>query len=126
NLDPDTIVIDKILARECFPDSDPLGQTFVTDDSSEKNVHTIVGVVDTIRCFAAPGPVKGTVYTRGTEYSKWAVFLVRTDGDPMRLAPAIRELVSQLEKDKVIKTTIWTFWITLCPDFGRCWRRGAS
>jgi putative ABC transport system permease protein len=76
----------------------------VTDDSSEKNVHTIVGVVDTIRCFAAPGPVMGTVYTRGTEYSQWAVFMVRTDGDPMRLAPAIRELVAQLEKDQVIRT----------------------
>ncbi len=45
----------------------------------------------------------GTVYTRGTEYSKWAAVLVRTDGDPMRLAPAIRELVAELEKDQVIK-----------------------
>jgi len=104
DLDPDAIVIDETLARECFPDSDPLGQTFVTDDPSAQNVHTIVGVVDTIRCFAAPGPVKGTVYTRGTEYSKWAAFLVRTDGDPMRLVPAIRELVAQLEKGQVIST----------------------
>jgi putative ABC transport system permease protein len=104
DLDPDAIVIDKTLARECFPDSDPLGQTLVTDDSPGQNVHTIVGVVDTIRCFAAPGPVMGTVYTRGTEYSKWAAFLVRTDGDPMRLAPAIRRLVAELEKDQVIKT----------------------
>ncbi len=102
DLDSDAIVIDETLARECFPDSDPLGQTFVTDDSSGQHVHTVVGVVDTIRCFAAPGPVMGTVYTRGTAYSVWAVVLVRTDGDPMRLAPAIREIVSELEKDKVI------------------------
>jgi putative ABC transport system permease protein len=46
----------------------------------------------------------GTVYTRGEDYSKSALFLVRTDGDPMRLAPAIRELVAQLEKDRVIRT----------------------
>ncbi len=102
DLDPEAIVIDETLARECFPDSDPLGQTFIADDSSGQHVHTIVGVVDTIRCFAAPGPVMGTVYTRGTEYSQKAALLIRTDGDPMRLAPAIREVVSGLEKGKVI------------------------
>lgn len=102
DLAPNTIVIDKTLARACFPDSDPLGQSLVPDDPSGQKAHTIIGVVDTIRCFNAPGPVMGTVYTRGTEYSKWATFLVRTDGDPMRLAPAIRELVAQLEKDQVI------------------------
>ncbi len=100
--DPDAIVIDEILARECFGDSDPLGQTFVTEDSTGQHPHTIVGVVDTIRCLAASGPVKGTIYARHTEYFQWATILVRTDGDPMRLAPAIRDLVSQLEKDKVI------------------------
>ena len=100
--DPDAIVIDETLARECFPGSDALGQTLVRDDSSGQRVHTIIGVVDTIRCFAAPGPVMGTVYTRGTEYAQKATLLIRTDGDPMRLAPAIREVVSGLDKDKVI------------------------
>ncbi len=104
DLDLDAIVIDETLARECFPDSDPLGQTFVTGDAAEQKSHTVVGVVSTIRCFDAPGPVMGTVYTRGTEYSRRAVLLVRTDGDPMRLAPAIREVVAQLEKDQVIGT----------------------
>ncbi len=100
--DSDAIVIDETLARECFGDSDPLGQTFITEDSSGQKAHTIVGVVGTIRCFAAPGPVMGTVYTRGTEYRQKAALLIRTDGDPMRLAPAIREVVSGLERDKVI------------------------
>jgi putative ABC transport system permease protein len=76
----------------------------VTDDEAGQKSHTVVGVVDTIRCFDAPGPVVGTVYTRGTEYEKWATVLVRTDGDPMRLAPAIREIVAQLETDQVIGT----------------------
>ena len=102
--DPNAIVIDETLARECFSDSNPLGQTFVMDDWSGQHVHTVVGVVDTIRSFAAPGPVMGTVYTQGTEYLKWATVLVRTDGAPMRLVPAIRELVAELEKDQVIRT----------------------
>jgi len=101
--DPNAIVIDETLARECFPDGNPLGQTFVMDDWSGQHVHTVAGVVGTIRSFAAPGPVMGTVYTRGTEYSKWAAVLVRTDGDPMRLVPAIRRLVAELERDQVIR-----------------------
>jgi len=103
DLDPDAIVIDETLARECFPESDPLGQTLVMEDGSGRHVHTIVGVVDTIRSFAAPGPTMGTVYAQGTEYLKWATLVVRTDGDPMRLAPAIREVVAGLEKDQVIR-----------------------
>jgi len=103
DVDPDAIVIDETVARECFGDNDPLGRTFVTGDSSGQKVHTIVGVVDTIRCFAAPGPVKGTVYARGTDYSTRTALLVRTDGDPMRLAPAIREVVAELERDQVIR-----------------------
>ena len=104
--DPDAIVIDETLARECFPDGDALGRTFMTGDSSERKAHTIVGVVDTIRSFDAPGQVVGTVYRQLTEYAQWTAVLVRTDGDPMRLAPAIREVVSGLEKDKVIAEMI--------------------
>jgi ABC-type antimicrobial peptide transport system permease subunit len=81
-----------------------LGQTFVTDDSSGQKVHTVVGVVDTIRSFTELRPVTGIVYTQGMDYSVRETLLVRTNGDPMRLAPAIRELVADLERDQVIKT----------------------
>lgn len=104
DLDSDAIVIDETLARECFPDSDPLGQTFLRGDSSGQKAHTIVGVVDTIRSYDTPGPVVGTVYTPVMEYEQWTAVLVRTDGDPMRLVPAIREIVAQLEQDQVIET----------------------
>ena len=102
DLAPDSIVIDETLASECFPNSEPLGQTFITDESSGQKVHTIVGVADTIHCFDASGKVMGTVYTRGEKYMRSGILLVRTDGDPMNLAPAIRKIVSGLEKDKVI------------------------
>ncbi len=102
--DSDSIVINETLARECFGDSDPLGRTFVTDDSSGQKAYTIVGVVDTIRSYTEPRPDTRTVYTQGMDHSKWETLLVRTEGDPMRLAPAIRELVADLERDQVIKT----------------------
>jgi putative ABC transport system permease protein len=103
--DPDGVVIDEILARECFPGVDPIGQRLITEDgASGHNIHTILGVVDTVRSFDILAPVQGIVYAMETDIRDWPVFLIRTDGDPMRLAPAVRKQVADLEPDPVIKT----------------------
>jgi predicted permease len=103
--DPDGVVIDEILARECFPGVDPVGQRLITDDrASGHNLHTILGVVDTVRSFDILAPVQGVVYAMAPESENWPVFLMRTDGDPMRLAPAVRQQVADLEPDPVIET----------------------
>ena len=98
--DPNAVVIDDALARECFPADDPVGQRLLIDERFE---HTIVGVVDTVRSFGMPEPVKGTVYERGDDFSGRMVLLIRTDGDPMRLASAVRMQVAELAKDQVIR-----------------------
>ncbi len=103
--DPDGVVIDEILARKCFPGVDPVGQRLITEDSaSGHNLHTILGVVDTVRSFDILAPVQGMVYAMATEFENWPALLIRTDGDPMRLAPAVRKQVADLEPDPVIQT----------------------
>lgn len=106
---PDGVVIDEILARECFPGVDPVGQRLITEDRFEDglfghNLHTILGVVETVRSFDIPAPVQGMVYAMATEFENWPALLIRTDGDPMRLAPAVRQQVADLEPDPVIQT----------------------
>ena len=91
------VIIDETLARRCFPGADPVGQKL--------GEHmTIVGIANTVRDFLTPDPTQGLIYSRGAAFTGAGVFVVRTDGDPMRLAPAIRDQVAQLEKDQVIKT----------------------
>ena len=103
--DPDGVVIDEILARECFLGVDPVGQRLIMEDrASEHNLHTILGVVETVRSFDIPAPVQGMVYAMATEFENSPAFLIRTDGDPMRLAPAVRQQVADLEPDPVIQT----------------------
>jgi putative ABC transport system permease protein len=99
--DENGIIIDKTLAEKYFPNTDPVGQTLLADDKSEMN---IIGVVNTMRDFQTPEPVKGVIYSHGKCSLGFGIFLVRTDGDPMRLAPVIRIQVVELEKDQVIKT----------------------
>jgi putative ABC transport system permease protein len=47
--------------------------------------------------------VKGTIYERVDNFSGRTVLLMATDGDPMRLASAVRMQVDELEKDQVIR-----------------------
>lgn len=103
--DPDGVVIDEILAQKCFPGVDPVGQRLVTEDGSfGQNPHTILGVVDTVRSFDVLAPVQGMIYATATESANSPAFLIRTDGDPMRLDPAVRRQVADLEPDPVIQT----------------------
>ena len=101
--DRDTVVINEIFARECFPDTDPVGQSLSVGDSGH-DLRRIVGVVATVRSFETPNREQGIVYGCGRGFLRFAVLLVRTAGDPARWAPAVRQQVAELEKDQVIET----------------------
>ena len=98
--DEEGIVIDEVLARRYFPDRDPVGQRL---NQGEHFQSTILGVVTTTRDLESPDATQRVVYRRGRVVIGLGVLLVRTDGDPVRLAPAVRGQVAELEKDQVIK-----------------------
>ena len=100
---PDNVVIDEAFARECFGDANPIGQTLLVYGPEGPPVQ-VIGVVGTVRSFGTPEPGRGVVYGRGRRFgNSFAVVLVRTAGDPLNLAPAIRRQVAELEKDQVIE-----------------------
>jgi len=101
--DPDAAVINETLARECFPDTDPVGQSF-TFGGPGGRPQRIVGVVSTVRSFDTPHPEQGVVYSCGKNFMRFAVLLVRTEGDPANWATAVREQAAAVEKDQVIET----------------------
>ncbi len=95
------IIIDEHLAHKLFGDVDPVGRQIDFPDSH----HVVVGVVGTVKDFQHLQPDWGTIYTPIPQ-SSWiegAVLIVRTEGDPMRLADAIRTQATELEKDEVIR-----------------------
>jgi len=88
-------VIDENLARTYFPDTEPLGH----------KIHqaTIVGVVSTLRDFETLTPAHDTFFTPVSDfYFQISDLVVRTQGDPMRWAGAIRAEVSSLDKDQAV------------------------
>jgi putative ABC transport system permease protein len=94
------IILDERLARQQFGDADPIGQRIDFPDSR----HTVVGVVGNVWDFRNLGQTEGTLYTPIPPrlWLEYAVLIVRTEGNPVRLAGAIRAAAAELEKDEVI------------------------
>jgi putative ABC transport system permease protein len=104
-------VIDENMARTYFPNGKALGRK-VADQ-------TIVGVVSTLRDFETLTPAHDTFFLPlGGWYFQFSDLVVRTEGDPMRWAGAIRAEVSALDKDQDVsdvRTLDMTLTAMLAP-----------
>jgi putative ABC transport system permease protein len=93
--DVNSIIIDETLARKFFADSDPIGQRI--------DGRAIVGVVKTIRDFEELAPSVNTIYELMNDRCYLiSDLVVRTRGDPLKLADAVRAQVSLLDKDQEV------------------------
>lgn len=90
------VAIDGNMARKYFANVDPIGQRI--------NGWPIVGVVSTVKDFEVLAPLHDTFYAPMSErlYFQNMDVLVRTSGDPMRLAGALQAQVTALDKDQTI------------------------
>jgi putative ABC transport system permease protein len=96
------LIVNERFARQYFPDRDPIGQ-FVWDDNVR---HTIVGVV---------GDVKHATLQETVERKRYRAFaqdvdvrldvVLRTDGDPLALAAALRHVVQDAEPLAIVAET---------------------
>ncbi len=94
----ENLIIDETLARRYFLNTDPIGQRiYYSDDLSG----VVVGVVGTIKDFEELTPTRGTLYQL---VSSWYFYvmdvIIKTEGEPMLLAEALRAQVRALDKDQ--------------------------
>ncbi len=92
------IVVDETLANRYFPEDDPIGRVLV----QEGYELTIVGVARTTRDFLTPNPAEGTIYMHLPAGFPDMIFLVRTEDDPIRLAPLLRQQIGALSQEEVV------------------------
>jgi predicted permease len=106
---PKVAVVNQAFARRFFPDGDPVGnRLFVGQDSNPQNVPSperlieIVGVVRDAKYGEQREEIAPIIFfpaiqnPRGMEPM---AFAVRTAGDPFTMIPAIREAVSQIDRN---------------------------
>ena len=85
--------------RRYFGDDDPIGRVLTHDVVAKM---TIVGVVRATRDFLTPNPPQGTIYMQGPARLGDMILLARTDDDPMRLAPLLRQQIGVLSQEEVV------------------------
>ena len=103
---PPVVVINSAMARQFWPDADPLGKTFAWGQAApDAEWRTIVGIVGDVRHFGLGEPARPEVYTPASQSAaSFAVYAVRADGDPRTLAPSVRALVRALDADLPVRS----------------------
>jgi putative ABC transport system permease protein len=99
-LDPQTIIINDAMARRDFPNENPIGHrfSFGPDDKGNQQWVEIVGVVGNVRQYRAdqePVPITYAPFT--STPSRAQNLMIRTAGDPMAVAGAVRAALQSLD-----------------------------
>jgi putative ABC transport system permease protein len=100
-------VVNEHLARRYWPKSDALGKRFhfggARSDTTENPWITIVGVVGDMRRTGVDMPVRDEMFVPySQDLSRNMIVMLETSGDPMIVAPRLRELVRAIDPYQAI------------------------
>jgi predicted permease len=90
------VVVDRAWARRFFPNQSAVGKRFKSGGCTDCPFTTVVGVLSEVKFDGVDQPDQGTVYfpmSGGT----FRYLIVRSGGDPLNVAPAVRQVVRELE-----------------------------
>lgn len=95
-------IINETAAKAHWPNEDPLGTRFKfgAPDDDTARWRTVVGIVADTRRAGVDRPVRTESYYPYTQDSRSMTVLIRTAGDPTAIAPALREVVRELDPDQ--------------------------
>jgi putative ABC transport system permease protein len=97
------VIVSDALARENWPNQDPIGQQIVIDMKDNNVPSTIVGVVGDVKHQGLDTTPIATSYWPHPELTYSLMTLaIRTVGDPMHLSVAVQQQVRELDKDQPV------------------------
>jgi putative ABC transport system permease protein len=98
---PKVVVINETLARQQFPDTNPIGQ--VVEIGDEHTPHAIVGVVGEVKRWAMKTEPERQIYVPAAqEPSAYMALVVRTKRDAPTLPTAIRDAIWSVDSDQPV------------------------
>jgi putative ABC transport system permease protein len=90
-------VINETFARQIYPGDNPIGRKFILNLGNSKP-HEIVGVVGDVKLASIEGEIRPTAYLSSRQYAFGLMsFVIRTTGDPSRLAPAAVRVIREID-----------------------------
>jgi len=97
------ILINEALARAYFADQDPLGQRLDVEMFDKPTPAEIIGVVGNVRYDSLIDESPPAVYFTHPDLTySFMTLVVRTDGDPTAIAPAVQREIHSLESNQPI------------------------
>jgi len=102
---PKTVLISETMARRYFPDEDPVSKRLVFGGGSDPR--EIVGVISDVKFFGLNLDARPSMYFPHAQTpARGMSLVVRTQGDPLTLAAAIRGQVSALDRDLAVSNVM--------------------
>jgi predicted permease len=102
-------VVNQTFVQRFYPGENPIGRRITFEEDSDKDDVEIVGVIGDVKYRNPKEPVRPTVYRPIFQVQEQGAFSnaiqIRTDGDPLSIAPAVRAAIAQVDD----KLTIGTF-----------------
>lgn len=97
------VVISKAMATRLWPNENPIGKRVTIYMKRENVPSEVIGVVGDVKHAGLDADVHPTAYWPYPELSfSFMTLVVRTDGDPLALAPALRQAVLSIDKDQPV------------------------
>jgi len=105
---PHVAVVSETLAKKLFPDQDPIGKRITFDDRSKTpDWHEIVGVVGDVKTYGLDQATTMQIYESfPQQVPRTMNLVVRTSGEPMRVAGAIRKAVLSLDEEQPVAAVV--------------------
>ena len=100
---PEVVVVTDAFARRLFPGEDPLGRR-VAMGVNGTNWRTIVGVVEDVRDIELAESPQPVFFLPDRGGWPWMTLVVRTGGDPMALAGAVRREIWSIDPTLAVPT----------------------
>jgi len=97
------VVISEAMAKQLWPNENPIGKHVTIYMKRENSPSEVIGVVGDVKHAGLDVEIRPTAYWAFPELSfSFMTVVVRTDGDPLALAQALRETVLSLDKDQPV------------------------
>jgi putative ABC transport system permease protein len=96
------VVINETAAREFWPAGEPLGKHVLMKWGRDLDAE-IIGVVGDVRLTALKQPPRATLYWPVEQVpNEFMTFMIRSSGDPMQLAGAVRTAIASIDPDQPV------------------------
>ena len=97
------VVVNQTVAKRFFPDENPLGKRLRFSRKDGSTWYTIIGVVKDVQYFHPGAPPENQMYQAFAQRPVAAMNLVvRTQGSPMAIAPAIRSVIRDIDASQPV------------------------